>query len=114
MWTVVVFGIPSNRTGGDSRCSGSGLRARAAPTMPVRFLFGAVLAATALAGCGGSSSETPPPLQPDPRGFHYGPASAVAVDADDAGVLPSSRVSAEHETETTPAHPTWGTGLPKH
>ncbi|HYQ03368.1 MAG TPA: hypothetical protein VER96_32055 [Polyangiaceae bacterium] len=51
-------------------------------------LFGAVLV-TALAACGGSSSETPPPLQPDPAGFRYAPASSrPTLDESDAGNAP--------------------------
>ncbi|HYP75065.1 MAG TPA: hypothetical protein VER12_03885 [Polyangiaceae bacterium] len=53
------------------------------------LLFGAALTAVALAACGGSSSETPPPLQPDPAGFRYAPASALLVDDQpDAGEAP--------------------------
>lgn len=57
--------------------------------MDDRLLFGAVLAVlagAALAACGGSSSETPPPLQPDPAGFRYAPTySRPIADEADAG-----------------------------
>jgi hypothetical protein len=57
--------------------------------MRYRLLFGAVFTAGALAACGGSSSETPPPLQPDPAGFRYAPpfAPPIAEEAD-AGEAP--------------------------
>lgn len=44
--------------------------------------------AASLAACGGSSSETPPPLEPDPRGFHYGPAQPAPLEESDAGDAP--------------------------
>ncbi len=50
-----------------------------------RSLFVALLAVLSGAGpaaCGGSSSETPPPLEPDPRGFHYAPTQFSASDRD--------------------------------
>lgn len=64
------------------------------------------------AGCGGSSSETPPPLEPDPTSFRYtgvrppiaadGPAAAPAAE-------PSEEVPAEPRR---PAAATWGSGKP--
>jgi hypothetical protein len=60
-------------------------------------------------GCGGSSSETPPPLQPDPTSARYtgprfpaaddSPPPAVAGDDDYATDLPRK-----------PARATWGSG----
>jgi len=51
-------------------------------------VFG-ILVATALVACGGSSSETPPPLQPDPAGFRYAPSSSrPLVEEADAGEAP--------------------------
>lgn len=44
----------------------------AAP-MGLRTVWASLAASTLLAAtaCGGSSSETPPPLEPDPEGFRY-------------------------------------------
>jgi hypothetical protein len=86
-----------------------------------RLVLGGVLAAltmAALAACGGSSSETPPPLEPDPRGFHYAPALPVATASDtDAGDAPAARAtSADDDDQPRPkASPTWGepSSLPK-
>lgn len=63
-----------------------------------------------LVGCGGSSSETPPPLEPDPTSYRYTgpripraneetstPAEAEAADPDDLPVAPKM-----------PARATWG------
>jgi len=59
------------------------------------MLFGALVllaAMGALAACGGSSSETPPPLQPDPAGFRYasGAPPVRAEDDSDAGDAPAA------------------------
>jgi len=89
--------------------------------MDYRFLFGAVLTVSALAACGGSSSETPPPLQPDPAGFRYASVAPRPEEAEesDAGSAPRSQparaASAPTELERTPkprvpARSTWGTG----
>jgi hypothetical protein len=82
----------------------------------LRPLFGAALALAALAAlaaCGGSSSETPPPLQPDPNGFRYAPAfPARAAEESDAGDAPrTSPDLAEVEANPkprVPARSTWG------
>jgi len=51
----------------------------------MRLSFGLAVS-FALSGCGGSSSETPPPLQPDPTGFHYaGVPASKHEDLADAG-----------------------------
>src|SRR6478752_1268701 len=67
--------------------------------MNCRLLFGAALAVftgAALAACGGSSSETPPPLQPDPAGFRYAPTfSRPVVEESDAGDAPLSAIPAK-------------------
>jgi hypothetical protein len=89
--------------------------------MRYRLLFGAALSLTlgALAACGGSSSETPPPLQPDPAGFRYAPPFAPPITEEaDAGEAP--RVSpAINEPEPNPkprvpAPTTWGAGPAVH
>jgi hypothetical protein len=65
-----------------------------------------------LVGCGGSSSETPPPLEPDPTSFEYtGPRIPSA--ADDA--VSSTPAAAEPDelapkTSGAPASGTWGSG----
>jgi len=69
----------------------------------------AVGVAGTLAACGGSSSETPPPLEPDPRGFHYAPALPPAATESDAGAAPSSRgLDDDDEKPHTKASSTWG------
>jgi len=75
--------------------------------------------ALALAGtliaCGGSSSETPPPLQPDPKGFRYSGVSAFTHEASDAGVTPTARDSdTDDDKPRAPARSTWGGPAPRH
>ncbi len=65
----------------------------------------------ALSACGGSASETPPPLQPDPKGFHYASASPLApvsATESDAGALSPSNESDVEERPHAPARSTWG------
>lgn len=87
--------------------------------MRYRLLFGAALALgmlAAFAACGGSSSETPPPLQPDPAGFRYASAAPLRIgDDNDAGSAPSTRSENSQASEVgpqprVPARSTWGTG----
>gem|GEM_PF-1245787 len=66
--------------------------------------FGAVLVAavSSLVACGGSSSETPPPLQPDPAGFRYAPAfSRPVVEESDSSEAP--RTNADGATDPNAA-----------
>ncbi|HTA90792.1 MAG TPA: hypothetical protein VK745_14475 [Polyangiaceae bacterium] len=77
------------------------------------FVLGVALAA-ALAACGGSSSETPPPLQPDPQGFHYAGVTASVPEASDAGSAPASADSDDDEKPHAPARATWGGNTPHH
>ena len=86
-----------------------------------RLLFGAVLvlgAVAALAACGGSSSETPPPLQPDPAGFHYASKTPLRVaetsDADDAPKSSGSEIGDEDPRPRVPARSTWGAAPAAH
>jgi hypothetical protein len=74
------------------------------------LLLGSLLLVTPV-GCGGSSSETPPPLEPDPTSALYSgprmprpeddvkPPPAPEPDEDDKPTAPSR-----------PAKPTWGGG----
>jgi hypothetical protein len=86
--------------------------------MRQRVLCGALLAmAGALAACGGSSSETPPPLQPDPTGFRYASTPMPREDASDAGEAPKTIVddSADDDPKPrAPAQSTWGTAPAPH
>jgi len=70
--------------------------------------FGAVLVAvvSALVACGGSSSETPPPLQPDPAGFRYAPAfSRPVVEESDAGDAPRTNADGTTDPNANPRPP---------
>ena len=78
-----------------------------------------VLAFTALVSCGGSSSETPPPLEPHPLNLHYSRASTALNEpalepepAADAGVSTEPKPRDVDENEDVPAPRTWG-GEPK-
>ena len=94
--------------------------------MRQRLVLGAPLACFALlalgavgslGACGGSSSETPPPLQPDPKGFRYAsvPVNQASPSADsDAGALPLSNDLDEEEKPRAPARSTWGSPKPSH
>ncbi|MEI9948129.1 MAG: hypothetical protein WDO74_03925 [Pseudomonadota bacterium] len=87
-----------------------------------RLLFGAVLALgsiAALAACGGSSSETPPPLQPDPAGFRYASTSPLRIaEESDAGDAPQTQSVPESvdgdPKPRVPGRSTWGSGTPPH
>jgi hypothetical protein len=68
--------------------------------------------ALALAACGGSSSETPPPLQPDPIGFHYAGVAAAERDTSDAGAEPVAAGSDDDDKPRAPARATWGAAPP--
>ncbi|MES1172981.1 MAG: hypothetical protein ABUL62_01540 [Myxococcales bacterium] len=73
----------------------------------------ASLALGTLGACGGSSSETPPPLQPDPKGFHYAsvpPPPAVAEG--DAGGVPMASDLEDDEKPRAPGRATWGSPKP--
>lgn len=63
-------------------------------------------------GCGGSSSETPPPLQPDPTSERYtGPRMPSA--ADDVAQAPAPEPEDDGlDQPRKPALATWGSGKP--
>ena len=77
----------------------------------MRFVMLPLVLWLSAAACGGSSSETPPPLQPDPTSERYtGPRFPSAED-DTAQASPSE--SAEQDTADLPrraAAATWGSG----
>jgi len=76
----------------------------------------AFIALCTLGACGGSSSETPPPLQPDPKGFHYASVPLpppVAADSD-AGAVPMASDLDEELKPKGPARSTWGSTKPNH
>ena len=85
-----------------------------------RLLFAAVLmlgSIAALAACGGSSSETPPPLQPDPAGFRYASVPPVRLaEESDAGDAPPSipETTNVDPKPRVPGHSTSGTGSAPH
>jgi hypothetical protein len=65
--------------------------------------------------CGGSSSETPPPLEPLPANIHYNrAATALPGEAEPAASAESATEPAEPapgaEPATAPAPKTWGDG----
>lgn len=60
---------------------------------------------TLLSACGGSSSETPPPLEPDPHALPARPAAARAKSA-----TPSLNLDDDLEPSAPRARGTWGTG----
>jgi hypothetical protein len=76
----------------------------------MRFaLIGFCLSLPAL-GCGGSSSETPPPLQPDPTSARYtGPRMPSAAD-DVAAAAPEPEEDDAADQPRRPAAATWGSG----
>jgi hypothetical protein len=75
----------------------------------MRFARLAFLLSLPALGCGGSSSETPPPLEPDPTSARY---SGPRVQK--AGEEPAPAPAAEPDEDDVPAKPrkaapgTWG------
>jgi hypothetical protein len=83
----------------------------------VRFRFLGILSVLSMGvvsvACGGSSSETPPPLEPLPVNLHYDRASTalsgeVLMTEADAGAIVRAE-EAPPENEAPPARSTWGT-----
>ena len=82
----------------------------------MRFRFLRILSVLSIGalpvGCGGSSSETPPPLEPLPVNLHYDRASTalsgeVPLIEADAGAVVRAEESLP-ENEAPPARSTWG------
>jgi hypothetical protein len=77
----------------------------------MRSLVPALLLSLLVSGCGGSSSETPPPLEPDPTSLRYTGPRMPSVDA-----TPAPAAVAEPDDDVAPAAPnkpaagTWGSG----
>ena len=72
------------------------------------------LLALLVAGCGGSSSETPPPLEPDPTSYRYsGPRLQVLPDATAAEPEPEVDEDDLPATTKKPAAATWGRPAPR-
>jgi hypothetical protein len=69
--------------------------------------------AFALPACGGSGSETPPPLEPLPVNLHYDRSSTALAGEHtlleaDAGAVVKSSDPIEEPVEAPPARSTWG------
>lgn len=76
----------------------------------MRLLVPALLLSLLASGCGGSSSETPPPLEPDPTSLRYTGPRMPSVEATPAPVEPQPD---EDDVPTAPKKPaagTWGSG----
>jgi hypothetical protein len=79
-----------------------------------------IFASGALASCGGSSSETPPPLEPHPMNLHYSREATTlgneieAPIVADAGANQPKDGAEDEEDEVVPLAPrTWGSDKPK-
>ncbi len=69
-----------------------------------RLLLACLCLAGSFAGCGGSSSETPPPLSPDPLNDPYRSSADFARKAG-SGKTEASDEAAAPEAPTSPAEP---------
>lgn len=83
----------------------------------MRFAVLSLLLPLCAVACGGSSSETPPPLQPDPTSARYtGPRMPNPAD-DLAAAAPAAAEPAEDDADDRPRKPavsTWGSGKVAH
>jgi hypothetical protein len=62
-----------------------------------------------LTACGGSSSETPPPLEPDPTSYRYtGPRIPRGGEAVEAPAAPEAEAPPQPAVADAPARSTWG------
>ncbi|RYZ04104.1 MAG: hypothetical protein EOO73_24775 [Myxococcales bacterium] len=63
------------------------------------------------AGCGGSSSETPPPLEPDPTSARYtGPRFPSKDEPVGSAAAPEAQDEEEPALPARPGRSTWGSG----
>jgi hypothetical protein len=80
----------------------------------MRFLAPALMAlllSLLSVACGGSSSETPPPLEPDPTSLRYtGPRLPSADDTPAPAAAPEPDEDDVPVTPKKPAAGTWGSG----
>jgi hypothetical protein len=77
----------------------------------MRLLVPALLLSLLGSACGGSSSETPPPLEPDPTSLRYtGPRIPSAEDAKPAAVAAEPDEDDQPVTPKKAAAGTWGSG----
>ena len=77
----------------------------------MRFVLLPFLLSLSALGCGGSSSETPPPLLPDPTSERYtGPRMPSATD--DVALAPATEPEEDDPADLPrkPAAATWGSG----
>ena len=86
--------------------------------MAPRMRMACVLSALLLTSCGGSSSETPPPLEPDPSSYRYTGPRLPRADDDEAQSAPEPEAEIDEddlppEQKPKPAQPTWGSGRPR-
>jgi hypothetical protein len=79
-----------------------------------------ILVSGALSSCGGSSSETPPPLEPHPLNLHYSREATTLgneIEAPviaDAGASQPKAAPEDEAEEVVPVAPrTWGSDKPK-
>lgn len=78
---------------------------------PMRTALSALGLALLCWGCGGSSSETPPPLEPDPTSSRYTGPRMPSPDDDRAPPAVTAENDAEPEAAPQkPGRSTWGTG----
>lgn len=84
----------------------------------MRFAVLPLLLSLCTVACGGSSSETPPPLPPDPTSARYtGPRMPNPADDFAGAAAPASAEPAEDDTDAQPRRPaaaTWGSGKAAH
>ncbi len=88
-------------------------RSEQSPRPRLPALLAGLFASAVLFSCGGSSSETPPPLEPHPLNLRYSRASTALVD--DVEPVPLADAGAAQpqpqdvdESEDEPARRTWG------
>lgn len=76
----------------------------------MRLLVPALLLSLLASGCGGSSSETPPPLEPDPTSLRYTGPRMPSAEATPAPALEPEPDDDAPAKPKKPAAGTWGSG----